>query len=375
MRRYLLTGFAVCASLAVWSAPTTAAPMSSTAPVIAVIAGDLFLGEAESNRDGPGAMSIRSHLRPDVTCTGQFTAGAEPGGAGGMRCSDGTAVTFQFKRLGIMRGHGVGAVGRGAMSFTYGLGAEESAPYLTLPPGKALRLGDKGLAFVDVLEPSPVIFPAKISIASAPEVAPDVLMSAATMVVTTRLKQAKALQTDSPEKLAELIESIVLPLFDFRRMTQLAVARHWRLASPEQQSALILEFRALLVRTYSTALTNYRDQTIEYQALRAVPGATDVTVKSIVKQGGAEPMTIDYEMERSVAGWKVYDIKISGISLVTTYRSTFDRMIRESGVDGLIRSLSTKNRSADSGPALEAAGSRSAILRYSVMPAVLRSAR
>lgn len=372
MRRKLVTGFAVCASLVAWAGPTAAAFISSAGPVIAIIAGDLFLGEAEGNLDGSGTIRIRSHLRPGVTCNGQFTSSAEQGGAGNMRCSDGATARYRFQRLSIMRGHGTGSSSRGALSFTYGLSADESAPYLTLPPGKALKMGGKGLALVDIMQPGPVIFPVKISIASSPEIAPDVLLSAATMVVTARLKQEKDLQTDSPGKIAELIESMILPLFDFRRMTQLAVARHWRLASSEQQSALIFEFRALLVRTYSTALTNYHDQTIEYQALRAAPGATDVTVKSIVKQSSAEPMTIDYEMEKNIAGWKVYDIKISGISLVTTYRSTFDRMIRDDGVEGLIKSLSAKNRLADSGSASDERVTRSAILLYTVIPSVLR---
>ena len=149
------------------------------------------------------------------------------------------------------------------------------------------------------------------------------LLSAATLAVTAILKQDKNLQTNSPGKIAELVESTILPLFDFRHMTQLAVARNWRLASPEQQNTLIAEFRTLLVRTHSTALANYRDQAIEYRPLRIAPGETEVTVKSTVKQSGAERMTIDYDMEKTTAGWRVYDIKIAGISLITTYQSTF----------------------------------------------------
>src|SRR4029077_18113152 len=132
--------------------------------------------------------------------------------------------------------------------------------------------------------------------------------------------------------------------FDFARMTQTAMGRNWRLATPEQQKALTLEFKTLLVRTYSTALSRYRDQVIEYKPLRAAPDATEVTVKSDVKQSSRERTTIDYDMAKTPAGWKVYDIKIAGVSLVTTYRDTFAGRVRDGGIEGLIKSLSDKNR-------------------------------
>jgi phospholipid transport system substrate-binding protein len=178
----------------------------------------------------------------------------------------------------------------------------------------------------------------------AQDVAPDVLLKAVTSEVLAIMKQDGAIQAGNAAKVAELVETKILPHFDFARMTQIAVARNWRAASPEQQEALTSEFKTLLVRTYSTALSGYRDQVIEYKPLRAAPDATEVTVRSDVQQSGKERMTIDYDMEKSPAGWKVYDIKIAGVSLVTTYRDSFASRVREGGIEGLIKSLSDKNR-------------------------------
>ena len=368
MRRILVASLMAFAGFAGWASPAGAGIFSATGPVIAILAGELFLGEAEGNLDGAGTLKIQSRTRPGVTCQGQFTSSAELGGAGNLRCTDGATSAFQFQRLSLVRGHGTGSSSRGSMSFTYGLNASESAPYLNLPAGKALRLVGTDLALVDIGQPGPVAGP----IAPALEIAPDVLLSAATLVVAARLKQDRNLQTSSPAKIAELVESTILPLFNFRHMTQLAVARNWRLASPEQQNAIIAEFRTLLVRTYSTALASYRDQAIEYRPLHMMPGETEATVKSTVKQPGAEQMTLDYDMEKTAAGWKVYDIKIGGISLITTYRSTFAETIRSGGVDGLIQSLAAKNREPDSGLRSDASGARSSVFLYAVIPAVSR---
>ena len=178
----------------------------------------------------------------------------------------------------------------------------------------------------------------------AQDVAPDVLLKTVTSEVLAIIKQDGAIQAGNSAKVAELVETRILPHFDFARMTQIAVARNWRAASPEQQEALTSEFKTLLVRTYSTALSGYRDQVIEYKPLRAAPDATEVTVRSDVQQTGKERMTIDYDMEKMPTGWKVYDIKIAGVSLVTTYRDSFASRVREGGIEGLIKSLSDKNR-------------------------------
>ena len=181
-------------------------------------------------------------------------------------------------------------------------------------------------------------------VAFAQDVAPDVLLKTVTLEVLAIIRQDLDIQAGNPAKVAELVETRILPHFDFPRMTQIAVARNWRLTTPEQQEALTTEFKTLLVRTYSVALAAYRDQVIEYRPLRAAPEATEVTVRSDVKQAGAERMTIDYDMEKTLAGWKVYDIKIAGISLVTTYRDTFASKVRDGGIEGLIKSLWDKNR-------------------------------
>ena len=187
---------------------------------------------------------------------------------------------------------------------------------------------------------------ARAQTSSAP-VAPDALMKAVTSEVIAILRRDVA--ASQPTKVADLVETKILPLFDFPRMTRIAAARNWRLASPVQQETLTAGFRTLLVRTYSVALSNYRDELIEYLPLRAARGDTEVTVRSTVRRPGAERVNIDYSMEDTPAGWKVYDITIAGVSLVINYRSTFAALVRDSGVDGLIKSLQEKNRSGGSG--------------------------
>ena len=184
-------------------------------------------------------------------------------------------------------------------------------------------------------------------VAQAQETAPDVLVKSITQDVINIIKQDKDIQAGHPKKIADLVESKILPHFNFTHMTQIAMGRHWRTATPEQQQTLTTEFKTLLVRTYSTALSNYRDQVIEYKPLRAGAGDAEVTVKSEVKQPGTQAITIDYDMEKTPTGWKVYDVKVGGASLVTTYRETFANEVRERGVDGLIKALAGKNRQND----------------------------
>lgn len=184
-------------------------------------------------------------------------------------------------------------------------------------------------------------------LAFSQDLAPDVLLKTVTQEVIAILKQDKDIQAGNSAKLGDLVETRILPHFDFNRMAQIAAARSWRLATPEQQAALAAEFKTLLVRTYSTALSGYRNQLIEFRPLRAAAGDTQVTVKSIVKRSGTAPLSIDYDLERMAAAWMVYDIKIEGVSLVTTYRETFAAIVRTGGVDGLVKSLADKNRQGD----------------------------
>jgi len=182
----------------------------------------------------------------------------------------------------------------------------------------------------------------------AQEAEPKVLLQSATVEVIAAMKQERDLPGGHVKLVASLLDTKILPLFDFSRMTQIAVARNWRLATPEQKAALTTEFKTLLVRTYSMALSSYRDQVIEFRTMHAAPADTDVTVRSVVKQSGTEPITMDYDMEKTPAGWKVYDIKVAGVSLVTTYRDSFSEKIRDGGVDGLIKALEDKNRQGES---------------------------
>ena len=176
------------------------------------------------------------------------------------------------------------------------------------------------------------------------DIAPDELARSVTDEVLSIVRANKELQAGNPQKVAQLVEAKVLPHFNFTRMTQRAVGRNWRQASPEQQKTLIEEFKTLLVRTYATAFAQYRNQTVDYRPLRMGPGDTDVVVKSLIKQPAGQPIAIDYGMERVSGAWKVYDVKIEGISLVDNYRNTFSGEVQRGGIDGLIRTLSNKNK-------------------------------
>ena len=173
--------------------------------------------------------------------------------------------------------------------------------------------------------------------------APDALVKSVTTEVIDIVRADKAIQSGDSSAAVVLVEEKVLPHFDFRIMTSLAVGRDWRQASKEQREKLVEEFRTLLVRTYSNALTTYRDQTIDYKPLRARDGDTDVTVRTEVRQPGARPVSIDYSLEKQGDEWKVYDVVVAGVSLVTNYRSSFSNEIRSTGIDGLISSLEDKH--------------------------------
>lgn len=180
--------------------------------------------------------------------------------------------------------------------------------------------------------------------AQAQDVAPDALIKNVSTEVLTIVRQDKDIQSGNTKKTMDLVETKVLPHFNFNRMTALAVGRDWRTASPEQQKVLVNEFRTLLVRTYSNALTAYRDQTLDVKPLRMGANDTDVVVRSEVRQPGAKPVSIDYSLEKGPNGWKVYDVVVAGVSLVTTYRETFAAEVRTSGIDGLIKTLQAKNQ-------------------------------
>ena len=180
--------------------------------------------------------------------------------------------------------------------------------------------------------------------ALAQEEAPDAMVKRVSQDVLATIKSDPKIQAGDQARIREVIETKLLPNFDFERMTSLAVGRHWRTATPEQQKRLVDEFRTLLVRTYSGALNQFRDQTIDYKPLRMNPSDTDVVVRTAVMRSGGAPVQMDYSLTKTADGWKAYDVVVGGVSLVTNYRDEFNNTVQSSGIDGLIKTLSDKNR-------------------------------
>jgi phospholipid transport system substrate-binding protein len=178
---------------------------------------------------------------------------------------------------------------------------------------------------------------------AAAQEAPDALVKRTTDEVLAIIKADKDLQSGNINKVVQLAEQKVLPHFDFERMTRLAVGRNWNQATPEQKQALTKEFRTMLVRTYSSSLSQYRNQTIEVKPSKIGAQEKEATVRTAVIQQGGPPIPIDYAMEKMDSGWKVYDVIIDGASLVTTYRGTFNDQVQKGGIDGLLKTLQERN--------------------------------
>lgn len=173
---------------------------------------------------------------------------------------------------------------------------------------------------------------------------PDVLVKNTATEVLDVIKKDKDIQAGDMKKIVALTEEKILPHFDFERMSRIVLGRNWAKASKEQQTQFVTEFRTLLVRTYSSALAKYRNQTIDYKPLRAAAGDTDVTVKTEIIQPGGPSVPVDYTLQKRDDGWKVYDVTIEGVSLVTNYRGQFANEIKQGGMDGLIQRLADKNK-------------------------------
>src|SRR5437762_5798962 len=178
----------------------------------------------------------------------------------------------------------------------------------------------------------------------AQDAAPDQLVKTVTLEVVELITKDKEIQAGNRAKLVQLIDAKVLPHFNFSAMTALALGQSWNKANPDQKKRLTEEFRTLLVRTYASALAAYSEQKFDFRPLRAKPADTDVTVQVRVLQPGSQPVPIDYSMEKTASGWKVYDVMVGGVSLVANYRTEFNNAVRESGIDGLIKNLNAKNR-------------------------------
>ena len=171
---------------------------------------------------------------------------------------------------------------------------------------------------------------------------PDALVKNVTLEVVDILRKDKEMQSDR-KKLVALVDAKIVPHFNFTSMTASAVGNNWSKATPEQKAKLTDEFRTLMVRTYASSIASFRDQKFDFRPLRAKPTDTDVTVNVRVIQSGAESVKIDYDMEKTARGWKVWDVRVADISLTANYRTEFSNIVRDSGIDGLIKALHAKN--------------------------------
>ena len=188
-----------------------------------------------------------------------------------------------------------------------------------------------------------------LPLAAAAQEAPQALIQRVSTEALARIKADRDIQAGNPGKLNELVDQVVMPHVNFQRMTALAVGRNWRSATPEQQQSLMKEFRTLLLRTYSGALSQVGDQQVRMKPFRGDANANEVIVRSEVVQPRGEPVQLDYRMEKSGDGWKIYDVNVLGVWLVENYRNQFSQEIAQKGIDGMLRDLAEKNRSFEKG--------------------------
>jgi phospholipid transport system substrate-binding protein len=181
--------------------------------------------------------------------------------------------------------------------------------------------------------------------------APDVLIKRLSTEIVDAAKNDKDIQSGNRQRINDLVEAKVLPHINFERMTSLAVSKSWRSATPDQQKQLVTEFRTLLIHTYSGAITQIRDQRVEFKPFRSAPDDTEVEVKSLVIQTRGEPLQLSYRLEKTASGWKIFDINVLGAWLVETYKGSFSAEVSKNGVDGLIKTLVEKNKKLAAAPA------------------------
>ncbi|MCE1239246.1 MAG: ABC transporter substrate-binding protein [Azonexaceae bacterium] len=196
---------------------------------------------------------------------------------------------------------------------------------------------------------SALLFAGCLALSAIAQEAPDAMVKRVSEEVLETIRKDKEIQGGNTQKVIALANSKVLPYFDFSRMTALAVGKDWRRADADQKKRLAEEFRNLLVRTYANALSSYSNQKIVFKPFRMNPGDSEVLVRTEVIQPGAKPVQIDYNLELQDGAWKVFDVVVAGISLVTNYREQFAQEVRAGGIDGLIASIAAKNKSLDAG--------------------------
>ncbi len=188
-----------------------------------------------------------------------------------------------------------------------------------------------------------VLMSSAASAVSMDESAPDVLVNQTVQEVLDIVKKDSAVLTNET-RLNELVDAKIVPHFNFARMTKLAVGKAWRSATPEQQQVLNSEFRTMLVRTYTKVFTAYRDPKVTVKPVQVTPETKETTVKLLITISDGRTVKVEYEMERAGLGWKVFDVTVEGISLVTSYRGSFGDEIQQNGVDGLVKKLTEMNR-------------------------------
>jgi phospholipid transport system substrate-binding protein len=186
--------------------------------------------------------------------------------------------------------------------------------------------------------------------ASAQQEAPDALVRRVSTEILDLAKTDKQIQAGNQQRIMEVVQAKVIPHVNFQRMTSMAAGRFWREATPEQQAALTSEFRALLIYTYSGAISQVRNQVLEFKPMRAGADDDEVEVRSVVIQPRGEPIQLNYRLEKTPAGWKIYDVNILGAWLVETYKGTFAAEISKGGIDGLIRALAERNKRLAANP-------------------------
>jgi phospholipid transport system substrate-binding protein len=189
------------------------------------------------------------------------------------------------------------------------------------------------------------LFAGVAGVATAQQTPPDELVRTISQGVLDEIKADRTLQTGDIDRLNSLVDRRVMPHINFSRMTSLAVGRNWRSASPDQQKVLMAEFRRLLLLTYADAMRQVTDTSIQIRPLRAKPDDEEVIVRTQVLRPGKESIQLDYRLEKSTSGWRIYDINVLGLWLVEHYRNQFAQVVSASGIDGLIRSMQDKNQS------------------------------
>lgn len=209
---------------------------------------------------------------------------------------------------------------------------------------RSCKIMQKWFALVVLSVVSSLFFMADAALAQTPDQStPDGLIKTVVSDVMASIKSDPEIQKGNIPRIVDLVEKKIVPYTDMRRTTEMAMGPNWKKATPEQQVQLVSEFKNLLIRTYSGALSQLRDQTVQFKQLRAAPDDQEVVVKTVVL-GRGDPVPLEYRLEKTATGWKVYDMNIMGVWLIEAYRNQFANQISQNGVDGLVKFLQERNK-------------------------------